>query len=360
MRHPVKSNSRYDPAMSSNLTPTELIRRAGFAVNTPASEEAISELEAVWEIELPAELRALYLDHDGQPFPEHEEVTTPFRLLPIVEALAAHEEMTLDVPLLDDLPDLQEGIVLLWGDVGGNFMAYFLKGARRGMVGELHHEIPWSIAPKWRSVSSFYAAMIAAAHDKKGRYPTDFPHLGQADEQQLAAFAEAQAALTGAQTAYEYDYWSAHLLQLCPPGEALTLLPLLTPLLEEGSYASTHVLPAAERLVGELGAEAMPYLREALVSNVERGIFKPEIVRPLLEALAQHPQPATAKLLRNLVARHRLTKEVHHSLFAFSLADTLKAHGYTQEAVKDEAGELVGLHLSAADADPIRIDFLKG
>ncbi|MFC6618129.1 SMI1/KNR4 family protein [Deinococcus radiophilus] len=257
--------------MSAELTPAEQVRRAGLAVNPPVTQAAFDALEDVWGVELPQELHTLYCDHDGQP--EGKGVAMPFRLLSVSEAIAAHEEMTLDVPLLDDLPDLQQGIVVLWGDVGGNFMVYFLRGARRGMVGELHHEIPWSIAPQWRSLENFYAAMIEAAQDKEYCYPTDFPNQGPADTQQLAAFAEAKAALAEAQTAYEYDYWSANLLKLCPVGESPALLPLLTPLVEEGSYASTHVPFATEKLMSELGAAAMPYLREALASNLEQGIF---------------------------------------------------------------------------------------
>lgn len=148
------------------------LRALGAPLLPPASEAAIIELRATlraaFGLELPAEVEALYADHGGcQP-----NLTFPFRLLAPAEVPEVIAQLVaFGVPF----HDAELGV--FWADDNSNHAGVFAAGPLQGRVFLFDHEDP-SPEPIWRSIDSFYDAVVdAAEHGLNDLYDmaTDYP-----------------------------------------------------------------------------------------------------------------------------------------------------------------------------------------
>jgi SMI1 / KNR4 family (SUKH-1) len=137
----------------------DLIRRLrafGIECNPPASAKHIKALEADLNAPLPAELRALYCDHNGMA---DARGTLPFRLLSLDEV--RQERETLDL-FLETFEWSDRGLVLFFTNDNSDYAGVYLSGPMAGRVAVVPHE-GVDVAPRYRSVQSFLQALLAAA-----------------------------------------------------------------------------------------------------------------------------------------------------------------------------------------------------
>jgi hypothetical protein len=124
----------------------------GDGTGVPATAHEIDELEHVLGVALPPMVRAIYEDH-GAEEPRYE---LCLRLLSPTEAartIVALREV--GVPFEDD------ELGTFWADDNSNYAGVFTAGRLAGRVFVIDHE-ETSPEPWWRSVESFYDALLDA------------------------------------------------------------------------------------------------------------------------------------------------------------------------------------------------------
>lgn len=137
------------------MTPEELAA-FGASAHPPASEAELRKLEAELGCRLPADLRALYLQHNGMA----ERGDLPFRLMTTEEVASTDRDLREVIEVPDELR-------CFWTDDESNYAATYVSGPAAGRVCLLAHEEP-DPSPLFRSVSAFYRALelaAAAGHD---------------------------------------------------------------------------------------------------------------------------------------------------------------------------------------------------
>ena len=121
-----------------------------------ASKEDLRKLEQLMG-PIPADLLALYNNHDGSPnAPGNDEGFLAARLMPISEVLDTNEQMA-----HENLAELGK-VVWLWNDDAGNLLGLYTTGLFSGWLTKYDHEESLLI-PAYRSIHSFMKAMLSNA-----------------------------------------------------------------------------------------------------------------------------------------------------------------------------------------------------
>ena len=303
--------------------PAEQMRAAGFQVNPPATSEDIERLELAWGVTLPAEIHALYLDHDGQPEssgPNGEWL--PYRLMSLGEVLERVEFLKSKESIMNDLPEVRKEIIPLWTDDNSNDQVYFLTGMRKGMIGEANHEAPWSIAPQFHSLPSFYKSMTSA-DSIEYEHTTDFPHDNEDDPARDVAYREAFSKFQQSSDNAHLDYWSANVLNLCPPSRSIDLVNLLG-LSSSIRYGNTAI-EAARTLSLYQGEISIPFIVDALQTGQADDMT---LCSNLIELIGSFGSDTATQALWHLACH----ATGYMSLY---LGKPLKERGYEIQPLKD-------------------------
>lgn len=315
------------PLLYSSMTNwAEKMKEAGYNVNPPATPQEIEEMAAVWQVQLPPEIQQLYMSYNGQPSTFEAERPLPFELITVADVIDAFEMAMADIDIFDDLPELLGSGLPLWTDMGGNCVFYFIGGARHGMLGTQNHETPWSIAPEWRSLDSFYEALLDS-DILQGVFKKDYPNSGPPHAQQEIAYAEAQQKLASTQSPFTADYWSANVLNLVPIGRSLELVGLLNPLLDDDEYVCTYEARVAELLLREYGDNALPIIATAIVESTPRRF---SVIHLLVGLIAEHKTPEADRTLWWLAIHSKASQMIH------PLSEALARRNYEVEWLKGE------------------------
>lgn len=303
--------------------PSRELRDAGVTFFPPASGADLQRLEQRLGEPLPAEIRALYLDHDGEK--ESVEPTLVARLQQVDELLGTLD--LLDEWFDEQAPELRREFLPLWTDDNSNFFVFFLRGAARGMIGEANHEEPFKFPPRYRNLTSLYAALLGSykrdATDLAGDYPDEV-----SGEREQAVFEEHLAAYRPTLSEPLRQYHGTFLLTLCPPGREGDVLPLLL---------EPELAVEAGRL---LTRRRCAWALEALVSAVRVQASDITVAYNLLQAITDLGAPGTDEAL---IA---LARDFPATLSASYLADALERRGFTQERVQNAEGLFVGARVA--------------
>ncbi|MFC6590630.1 hypothetical protein ACFP81_00285 [Deinococcus lacus] len=320
----------------------EKMRQAGYSVNPPAALQEIEEMAAVWQVQLPPEIQQLYLSCNGQPSTFEAGRPLPFELMTVADVIDAFEMATADIDIFDDLPELLGSGLPLWTDIGGNRVFYFIGGTRDGMLGTQNHETPWSIAPEWRSLDSFYEALLAS-NILQGDFRKDYPNAGPPDAKQEIAYAEAQQKLASTQSAFIADYWSANVLNLVPIRHSLELVGLLNPLLDDDEYVCTYEARVAEMLLREHGDKALPIIAQAIVEGAPRRL---SVMHLLMTLIAEHGTSESDRTLWQLTHHSKASQIIH------PLSEALGSRNFGVEWLK---GEKATVRLTSPTGETVEV-----
>lgn len=196
--------------------------------NPPASPERCVALSRALACELPAEILALYRDHDGTGGNRGD---VPFRLMSIDEAMEFHG--------FSKGLDEQYGLELrfFWTDDNSNYAGLFVGDPLEGRVCIIDHE-DVDLSPDYRSLRSFLEVMLDAAAEGLDwcEMPTDYPvdRTGLTPEvrpssaiEQHADWAVAQSLIPDLGSRTDDDrkrYLTYCIMALTPPDHANDLL----------------------------------------------------------------------------------------------------------------------------------------
>lgn len=121
--------------MQSLQDTLQQLRQFKIPLNPPATITELTRLQTLIHHSLPAELHALYLDHNGHDLmfdplvaDDAETVGLLFRLLSIAE----RDQVINDVMRTDwfaELPEILDRLLPCWSDDNGNYMVYYLLAA---------------------------------------------------------------------------------------------------------------------------------------------------------------------------------------------------------------------------------------
>jgi len=148
----------------------DLIRRLrvlDLPFHPPASPERCAALGRALDCDVPAEILALYRDHDGEG---DGRGVVPLRLLSIEEALEFRDTA-------GDFTELGgQDLRAFWIDDNSNYAGPYVAGPLCGKVGIIDHDEA-DFSPVYRSVRSFLDALLDAAAADLDWYgmPTDYP-----------------------------------------------------------------------------------------------------------------------------------------------------------------------------------------
>jgi hypothetical protein len=193
------------------------IRAAGIELRDGVTGAQLVEFQAALGAVLPADLAALYVDHDGMV----SSSGIAMRMLSRAEVLRDTSAVRADDPTL-----LEPGAALFWTDDNSNYAGVFLNAPLAPRIFLFDHEEP-DPAPRFFGVRSFVEHLLAQADDLLGNDLRDYPvttNLGptHAEDRRLALEFLRQHA------AEPTNLRSAFLaLALLPPDETHLALPLL-------------------------------------------------------------------------------------------------------------------------------------
>lgn len=241
------------------MIPDEL-NQHGAVLNPPATDAQLQELESALDCSLPSELRALYLQHDGMQDPGD----FPFRLMSTEDVVETHRAMR------------EEGLVpeeirFFWTDDQSNYAALYVSGPASGRVCVVDHEEP-DTTPLFRSVTSFYRALGAAAENGQDWYELlqqpGGPETEGTPEEQAADLALAEdyfQRYAGTEDPRQRQAFAFAGMQLLPPSETSRLLDWLR-------SEDMWIQERACTLLGRRGyAEAIPALAEVARTGKHNG-----------------------------------------------------------------------------------------
>lgn len=145
----------------------ERLHRRGDGNAPPASAQELHELVTVMGVPLPGPIRAIYADHRAEE-PGFEQC---LRLLSPTEAV-----QTIRALRESGVPFEDEELGTFWTDDDSNYAGVFAAGLLAGRVFKLDHE-ETSPEPCWRSVESFYDALLDARDAERDwtELATDYP-----------------------------------------------------------------------------------------------------------------------------------------------------------------------------------------
>jgi len=309
--------------------PGHQLQEAGVTFFPPASEANLQRLAQRLGEPLPAEIQALYLDHDGED--ESIEPVLLARLQPVEELLDTLD--THDEWFDEEAPELRRMFLPLWTDDNSNFFVYFLRGAERGMIGESNHEIPFEVAPRYRDLTSLYAALLDGYQRDATKLPQDYPDDKANGEREQSVFNEHLAAYHPTLSEPLRQYHGTFLLTFCPLGREEDLLPLL------------HERELAANVGRLLTQRRCTWALEALTAAVRLHASNLTVTSDLLQAVTDIDAQGTDEALIALARNFPATR------WAFCLADALERRGFTHEGMQNAAGLLVGVRV-AVPAEP--------
>lgn len=307
--------------------PGQALRDAGVTFFAPAPEADLLRLEHRLGQPLPAEVRALYLDRNGEE--ESMEPMLRARLQPIPLLYEALDE--LDEWLYVDVPAFKGLFLPLWTDDNGNYFVYLLTGAEAGMVADLDHERPFKLEPRYRNMESLYAALLDGYLQDDESVPQDYPSASPPTAQELAAYEDHLRAY--AQTDHEptREMHATFLLMLCPAGREQDWLPLL--------HHREMVIDTA-RALGERGCV---WALEALIETVRRFPADSTLGNNVLEVITQLDAPETDAALIGLA------RDFPANMTALYVARALERRGYTHERIRGEGKAYVASRVAVPD-----------
>ncbi len=205
-------------------------------LNPPATTEGLAQLETLIGQALPAELLALYHDHNGHELtfdPEIDDDTDVvgllFRLLSISELSAVWGE-EMQQGWLADYPDLLNQFLPCWSDDNGNYMVLYIAGPLTERVAYLNHEFGFNLRPQFKGLRSYYASLIQAARANSYEYTTDYPTVqsyGVDDLGDQAAFEYCMDQYRHSQDPQRRMFYSYNALYVCPLAHTRALYELL-------------------------------------------------------------------------------------------------------------------------------------
>ncbi|UQN07867.1 SMI1/KNR4 family protein [Deinococcus sp. QL22] len=268
---------------------------------------------------MPAEVRALYLDHNGEQ--ESMEPMLSSRLQPLGLLCEAFDE--LGEWLYVDVPAFRGRFLPLWTDDNGNYLLYLLTGAEAGMVADLDHERPFKLAPLYRNMESLYAALLEGYLQDDEGLPQDYPLTGVPTAEELAVYEDHLQAY--GQTDHEptREMHAAFLLMLCPAGREQDWLPLL--------HHREMVIDTA-RALGERGCV---WALGALIETVRGFPAETTLCNNVLEVIAQLDAPETDAALIELATGFPA------NMTALYVARALERRGYSHERILGEGQAFV-------------------
>jgi len=200
------------------MNPDE-IETSGAALNPPASAAQLQELEESLGCTLPQDLRALYLQHNGMA----ERGDLPFRLMSTKEVVRTYRKFRGE-------EFVSEEIRFFWTDDESDYAALYVSGPAAGRVCVLGHE-EVDFSPVFRSVASFYRALIAAAARGQDAYEMletpGGPEPEGSPQEQAADLALAEHFFARYATEVDPDARQRHAfagMQLLPKSESHRLL----------------------------------------------------------------------------------------------------------------------------------------
>jgi hypothetical protein len=315
--------------MSSLQQALRDLRTLRVPLNPPATTEELTQLETLIGRALPAELLALYHDHNGHELTFDPEIDGDtdvvgllFRLLSISELSAVwNEEMRQG--WLTDYPDLLNQFLPCWFDDNSNYMVLYITEPLIGRVAYLNHELGFNLRPEFKSLPSYYASLIQAARANSYEYTTDYPtrqSYGDDDRSDLAAFEHCMVAYRHAQDANRRMFYSYNALYLCPFAHTSALYELLV---DENDYLQGEVCSvlAARNWTDAIGQLGQVVLAHRSLSFV-----------PAIDALGALRDPAAAEELI------RVASQIHPYDLSF-VVDALKQHGYTARKLPHSNGK---------------------
>jgi len=138
------------------------LRAYDLGFNSPASATEIEEVATAIECNLPSDLRALYLDHNGfeNAFPP------PWRFMSISEVVEMYRCFSNWAGY---------GLRFFWTDDNSNYAGVYVSGplAERVCI-EIHDD--HDLSPRFRSIRSFLEAVLVASSEERSLEESDFEY----------------------------------------------------------------------------------------------------------------------------------------------------------------------------------------
>src|SRR6266545_1796132 len=305
------------------------LRSLRVPLNPPTTTEELAHLESLVRQALPAELRELYLDHNGHELtfdPEIDDDTDIvgllFRLLSISELSAVWNE-AMRQGWLAGYSDLFEQFLPCWSDDNGNYMVLYITGRLAGRIAYLDHELGFNFRPEFKSLSAYYASLIQAAransYDMTTDYPT-FQSYGDADRSDLAAFESCMDQYRHAQDPNRRVFYGYNALYVCPFARTSALYELLA---DENDHLQGEVCGV---LATRNWTDAIEPLGQVVLVRQSLSFV------PAIDALGMLRDPAAAEELI------RLASQLHPYDLSF-VVDALKQHGYKARKLSRSNGQ---------------------
>jgi hypothetical protein len=298
-------------------------------INPPATTEELAQLEMLIGQRLPADLLALYQDHNGHELtfdPEIDDDTDVvgllFRLLSISELSAVWgEEMRQG--WLADYPDVLNQFLPCWFDDNANYTVLYIAGPLAGRLAYLNHEFGFNLRPQFKGLPSYYASLIQAARENSYEYTTDYPtvQLYPVDDlDDLAAFEYCIDQYRHAQDPGRRMFYSYNALYVCPFAHTSALYELLADANDhlQGEVCSILATRNWTDAIGQLGRVVLARQSLSFV--------------PAIDALGKLRDPAAAEELI------RLASQLHPYDLCF-VVDALKQHEYTAREIPRSNGK---------------------